>query len=150
VLQRFFVRQVGAFRLAQAAGYLFFMLLLGFFLLCSFRFGFRAFTALRFVQFLVVLFGKLFDFLFFLVEIRAAKQVVRVRARVCLFVFGFHQPRGKRAEFLVAQARHSVLLRLGVDFFVFFFRRCGDRFRSPVSLLFLRHFSGFGFGLVVR
>jgi hypothetical protein len=102
------VRQVRAFRFAQLLVMfrVLVFLFVFFFRLTGFLFRVQpAFLRANFfsVGFLGVLFVKrFFFFLSFLlfVELRSAGERVRIRTRLCLFVLCFHQPRGKRREFL--------------------------------------------------
>jgi hypothetical protein len=125
MLQRFFVRQVRAFRFAESSvRFLVLVFLFG-------SFGFRVevtnlvslfvlFLVQIFRLFFVVFFVERLFFGFLLVELRPAGQVVRIRASLRLFVLCLDQPRRKRRQFLFAQARGAVAQWLAYDLLVDF------------------------------
>ena len=96
MLQRLFVRQLRAFRLTQNR--------VRFLMSVCINVGCFAGVNFFFVEFLVKILGlfrvaffvQRFFLGFFLVEIRAASQCIRICPRLRLFVFSLHQPRRKR------------------------------------------------------
>src|SRR5260221_13983675 len=54
---------------------------------------------------------------FILVKIRATDQRVGFRARLRLFVLGFHQSSGERDRLFIAEGRSAVARRFGRSFF---------------------------------
>lgn len=153
VLDGFVMRDVGTFGLSQFR--VFFLVPFfrtDFFLLVLVVFRFGGKVLFGFVDFLVMLVGKLFGFLF-LLEIGSAHECVRFGARLRFFMLGFHQAGRECRQFFFAQTSGAIAMNVTLrSFFVRFLGLSGCCLCSLREMLFRGSLSrsGFRFGFVVR